>query len=129
MRTRTDCEGGIDMRRLRLQRDVHNNHCPAMLWPFDMCAAAQGGGTLGDRARGKGSRHRVYGDIVRDAQAKMLVATGHRHCRLRAACVTSHVTEPFSHHLEHLSRQTIMDRERGLGLNMTRAPGTLSKFY
>src|SRR5215510_2353152 len=94
-----------------------------------MCVAAQGGSTLSNRTRGEGRGYRARCDVVRYAQAEMLVTTGQRHCRLRAACVTSHVTEPFSHHLEHLSRQTIMDRERGLGLNMHGDPGSLSKFF
>src|SRR5713101_9627450 len=129
MRTRIDGGGGIAMRRLRLERDVHNNYCPAVLWPFDIGAAAQGGGPLGDRAWGEGRGPRARCDVVRDAQAEMLVATGQRYCRLRAAGVTSHVTEPFRHHLEHLRRQTIMDRERGRGLHMHGDPGRLGKFF
>src|SRR5712691_3125804 len=129
MRTRTDCGGGRDMRRLRLERDVYNNDCPAVLWPFDMGAAAQGGGTLGDRAWREGRGHSARGDVIRDAQAEMLVATGQRYCRLRAAGVTSHVTEPFRQHLEHLGGQTIMDRERGLGLNIHGNSGSLRKFF
>ena len=117
------------MRGLRLQGNVHHNHGPTVLGPFDMGAAAQSGGTLGDRAWREGRGHRVHGDVVRDTQAEMLVATGQRHCRLCATGVPAHVTESFRHHLEHLGSQTIMDRERGLGLNMYGDPGRLRKFF
>src|SRR5262245_208616 len=91
MRTRTDGGGGVDMCGLRLQRHVHHNHGPTVLWPFAMGAAAQGGGTLGDRAWGEGRGHSARGDVVRDAQTDMLVATSQQHGRLRAAGVTAHV--------------------------------------
>src|SRR5215470_18672244 len=87
--TRTEEGGKRAMQRLlRLEWDVHNNHGPAVLGPFDMGAAAQGSGTLGDRAWGEESGDSACCHVIRDAQTETLVATGQRYGRLGAAGVT-----------------------------------------
>src|SRR5712691_11685551 len=117
------------MQPLRLHWDVNNDHRTTELWPLDMRASTQSGGTLRNRVWGEGDRHSPRGDVVGDAEVEMVILTAQRHRRLGAARVTPHVTESFRHHLKHLGRQTIMHRQRRLGLHVYDDTSRLRKFF
>src|SRR5262245_37784610 len=128
IRTRTDEGGSIAIHSLQLERDVHYNDGLAGRRPGHLGGAPEGRGPLGNRPRGEGLGLSPRDHVVGNTQVEILRTPAQRHPGLPAAGVPPHVTEPFRHHLEHLRRQPIMDRERGWRLHLHGNPGGLRKF-
>src|SRR5215471_21640729 len=61
--------------RSPLQRDVNTHDRTTVRRPFDVYAAAQGGGTLGDRAWREGARHSPWSRVIGDAEAQLVILT------------------------------------------------------
>src|SRR5262245_66341573 len=93
-----------------------------------MRVAAKGYGTLGDRVRGEGDRHRPWRGVIGDAEAQMLIITRQGHRGLCTARVPPYITQSFSDHLKHLGGQAIVHGQGSLGFNVDGDTSRLSKF-